>query len=162
MMLPTCDPDYLDPDFFDDWLETIQGPIITAAADDDDDHRAFLLRVVLTYRAFAQRNPALNMDDYVVFTGMFVQAALALQVNDDAATDLQAIDDWMTETIPLVSTISPRYSSALSRSLFRRYLSRATSRLVRRSSSELPPSHGESLVTPLSLPTTGPPPTSTR
>ncbi|OJT11158.1 hypothetical protein TRAPUB_12314 [Trametes pubescens] len=107
MMLPTCDPDYLDPDFFDDWLETIQGPIITAAADDDDDHRAFLLRMVLTYRAFAQHNPAVNMDDYVVFTGMFVQAALALQVNDDAATDLQAIDDWMTETIPL-EILEPR------------------------------------------------------
>ncbi|KAL1947003.1 hypothetical protein VTO73DRAFT_13964 [Trametes versicolor] len=112
MMLPTCDPDYLDPDFFDpdffdDWLETIQGPIITAAADDDDDDRAFLLRVVLTYRAFAQRNPAVNMDDYVVFTGMFVQAALALQVDDDAATDLQAIDEWMTETIPL-EILEPR------------------------------------------------------
>ncbi|OJT04955.1 hypothetical protein TRAPUB_4258 [Trametes pubescens] len=102
LILPTCDPDDLDPEFFEGWLATIQGPAVTAAANDNDnDKHVFLLRVVLTYRAFATQHPSLTIEKYHKFTLMFVVSSLALDSDDDAAHDLAVIDDWMTENIPL-------------------------------------------------------------
>ncbi|OJT03944.1 hypothetical protein TRAPUB_5373 [Trametes pubescens] len=112
ILLPTCDPDDLDPNFFNGWLTVIQGPIVTAAADDNDNQRAFLLRVVLTYRAFAMHHPDLNISKYMVFTTMFVIGALALNVDEDAAMTIAEIDQWMADNIPLISTQSRLHADA--------------------------------------------------
>ncbi|KAL1937046.1 hypothetical protein VTO73DRAFT_15572 [Trametes versicolor] len=99
MTLPTCPLDDLAENAVDGWLETIQGPILTRA-EADDDQRVTALYIALTYRAFARRDPNVNLDNYNEFKTMLVCAALILGPNDDAQEEIRDIYDWIEANIP--------------------------------------------------------------
>lgn len=103
-MVPTCDRELLDARYFEHWIPTIQGPILTDC-DATEDQRHALLCVALACHAFIYGWPGVEQDDWYQLTARLTEAALSLAPDERADDHLEEIVAWLQEGLPQVSNI---------------------------------------------------------
>ncbi|KAH9850687.1 hypothetical protein C2E23DRAFT_887033 [Lenzites betulinus] len=100
ILIPTCDHELLDPEYFAHWVTTIQGPIPTDC-EATDDQRDLLLSIALACHGFLSGWPGVDADDWPAFIGRLTEAALSLARDERADDHLEEIVEWLKHGLPL-------------------------------------------------------------
>ncbi|KAI1782751.1 hypothetical protein LXA43DRAFT_1103461 [Ganoderma leucocontextum] len=93
------DPDNGKPDFFERWIQRIQGPTVSGTGITEEE-REQLLHFALGYRAFYAGREDIPVSAYYEFVGLLVAETLALQQPEPAGHALEAAIEWIHGNLP--------------------------------------------------------------